>query len=289
MFLNFLEVFVLNLESLLDTLLGYCITYGGRLLMAAIVLILGFWLCRIASKRIRRKMTSSHMDRSVLSILLRLLSLVFKTILVITAISIMGVPMSSVITVIATVGAAIGLALQGSLANLAGGIMLLIFKPFRVDSFISVQDNVGTVTEIGLFYTVLRTPDHKRVTLPNGALMNSTVINYNSYETIRVDLTVGVAYGSDIDRVRSVLLSVADGHPLVMDDPAPIVHMTNHDDSALTFVLRSWCRSEDYWTVQWELRETVERAFGKAGIEIPFPQVDVHIKDTGSAEHGTGL
>ena len=283
MLLNLLEVFVLNLDSLLDTLAGYCITYGGRLLLAGIVLVVGFWLSRLISKRIRRKMTTSHMDRSALSILLRLLSFAFKTILVITAISIMGVPMSSVITVIATVGAAIGLALQGSLSNLAGGIMLLIFKPFRVDSFIGTQDYVGTVTEIGLFYTVLRTPDHKRVTLPNGTLMNSTVTNYNSYETIRVDLTIGVAYGSDIDRVRSVLLAVAEGHPLVMDDPAPIVHMTNHDDSSLIFVLRSWCKSEDYWTVQWELRETVERAFTKTGIEIPFPQVDVHIRNTEQA------
>lgn len=279
----------MNFDSLLDTLIDYCVTYGGRLLVAGIVLIVGFWLCRMVSKRIRRGKVASHMDRSVLSILLRLLSFAFKTILVITAISIMGVPMSSVITVIATVGAAIGLALQGSLSNLAGGIMLLIFKPFRVDSFIGTQDYIGTVTEIGLFYTSLRTPDNKLVTLPNGTLMNSSVTNYSAHDTIRVDLTIGVAYGSDIDRVRSVLLAVADGHPLVMDDPAPIVHMTNHDDSALIFVLRSWCKSEDYWTVQWELRETVERAFSKTGIEIPFPQVDVHLKDTEQTGHGTGL
>ena len=279
----------MNFDTLLETLTGYCITYGGRLLVAGIVLVVGFWLCRMVSKRIRRGKAASHMDRSVLSILLRLLSFAFKTILVVTAIGIMGVPMSSIITVIATVGAAIGLALQGSLSNLAGGIMLLIFKPFRVDSFISTQDYIGTVTEIGLFYTVLRTPDHKRVTLPNGTLMNSAVTNYNSYDTIRADLTFGVAYGSDIDRVRSVLLDVANGHPLVLEEPAAIVHMTNHDDSSLTFVLRVWCKSEDYWTVQWELRETAERAFGKAGIEIPFPQVDVHIKETGLTDHGAGM
>lgn len=283
MFLNFLEVFVLDFEALINTLVGYCVTYGGRLLIAAIVLIVGFRLCSVVSKRIRKGKVASTMDHSALSILLKLLSLAFKTILVVTAIGIMGVPMSSVITVIATVSAAIGLALQGSLSNLAGGIMLLIFKPFRVDSLITTQNYTGRVTEIGLFYTTLQTPDHKCVTLPNGTLMNSSVTSYTAYDTIRVDLTFGVAYGSDIDRVRSVLLAVAESHPLVLDDPASIVHMTNHDDSALIFVLRAWCKSEDYWTVQWELRETVERAFSKTGIEIPFPQVDVHIKDTKQA------
>lgn len=269
----------MDFQALLTTLVGYCVSYGGRLLIAGILLVLGFWLSGVVSKRIRQGKAASNMDRSVMSILLRLLSFAFKSILIITAISILGVPMSSVITVIATIGAAIGLALQGSLSNLAGGIMLLLFKPFRVDAFIRMQDYMGTVTEIGLFYTVLRTPDHKRVTLPNGMLMNSSVINYTAYDTTRVDVTFGVAYGSDIDRVRSVLLAVADAHPQVMDDPAPIVHMTKHDDSALIFILRAWCKSEHYWTVQWELTETVKRAFDKAGIEIPFQQVDVHIRE----------
>ena len=278
--LNDLEVFVLDFENLLNTLMGYGIKYGGRLLIAAIVLIVGFRLCSVVSKRIRRGKTAMKMDRSALSILLKMLSLVIKTLLVVTAVGIMGVPMSSVVAMIATISAAVGLALQGSLSNLAGGIMLLVFKPFRVDSFITTQEYTGRVTEIGLFYTTLLTPDHKSVTLPNGTLMNSSVVNYTTHDTIRVDLTCSVAYGSDIDRVRSVLLAVAESHPLVMDDPAAIVHMTKHDDSALLFTLRAWCKSEDYWTVQWDLTETVERAFRKAGIEIPFPQVDVHIRNT---------
>lgn len=280
MFFKFLEVFVLDFESLLNTLVGYCVTYGGRLLIAAIILIVGFRLCSVVSKRIRRGKTASQMDHSALSILIKIISLVIKTLLVVTAIGIMGVPMSSVVAMIATISAAIGLALQGSLSNLAGGIMLMIFKPFRVDSFITTQNYTGKVTEIGLFYTTLETPDHKCVTLPNGTLMNSSVTNYNAYDNIRVDVEFGVAYGSDIDRVRSVLLAVAESHPLVMDDPAAIVHMTKHDDSALIFTLRAWCKSADYWTVKWDLTETVKRAFDKTGIEIPFKQVDVHIKDT---------
>ncbi len=268
-------------NSILETVVNFAISYGGRLVLAAVVLAVGFWLCEFVSKRIRRGKFSAKMDNSVLSILLRILTFAVKAILIVTAISILGVPMSSVITVIATIGAAIGLALQGSLSNLAGGIMLLIFKPFRVGALISTQDYVGTVKEIGLFYTTLCTADNKRVTLPNGTLMNSSVVNYTGYEVIRADVTFGVAYDSDIDRVRSVLLAVAEAHPQVLSTPAPVVHMTKQDESALLFTLRAWCKSEDYWTVQWELTETVKRAFDKTGIEIPFHQVDVHIREQG--------
>lgn len=283
MFLHLLEVFVLDFNSVINTLVGYCISYGGRLLVAGIVLLVGFWLCNMVSKRIRRGKTASKIDRSALTILLKILSFAFKTILVITAISIMGVPMSSVITVIATIGAAIGLALQGSLSNLAGGIMLLIFKPFRVGDIIETQEHLGKVSEIGLFYTVMEKWDNRWVTFPNGALMNSTVTNYSSRDIMRADVVFGVSYDSDIDHVRNVLLVVANAHPLVLQDPEPTVYMIKQDDSALIFKLRPWCKSEDYWKVQWELTEAVKKAFDKTGIEIPFQQVDVHLKDDDKA------
>lgn len=283
MFLQLLEVFVLDFDSVINTLIGYCISYGGRLLVAGIVLVVGFGLCRMVSKRIRQGKAASKIDHSVLAILLKLLSFAFKTILVITAISIMGVPMSSVITVIATIGAAIGLALQGSLSNLAGGIMMLIFKPFHVGDTIETQEHIGKVSEIGLFYTIMQTADNRRVTFANGTLMNSTITNYSSNDIIRADVEFGVAYGSDIDHVRNVLLVVANAHPLVLQDPEPTVYMTRQDESALVFKLRPWCKREDYWTVQWELTEAVKKAFDKTGIEIPFRQVDVHLKDDGNA------
>lgn len=269
------------LDSVLQKLLNFAVSYGGRLVVAAVVLVVGFRLCGFVSKRLRSGKFSQKMDNSVLSILLRILNFVIKAVLVVTAISILGVPMSSVITVIATVGAAVGLALQGSLSNLAGGIMLLIFKPFRVGALVGTQEYVGTVKEIGLFYTTLCTADNKRVTLPNGTLMNSSVVNYTGYEVIRADVTFGVAYDSDIDRVRSVLLAVAEAHPQVLSDPAPSVYLTKQDESALLFTLRAWCKSEDYWTVQWELTELSKRAFDKIGVVIPFRQVDVHIREQG--------
>lgn len=283
MFLQLLEVFVLDFDSVINALIGYCISYGGRLLVAGIVLAVGFGLCRMVSKRIRQGKAASKIDHSALAILLKLLSFAFKTILVITAISIMGVPMSSVITVIATIGAAIGLALQGSLSNLAGGIMMLIFKPFHVGDTIETQEHIGKVSEIGLFYTVMQTADNRRVTFANGTLMNSTITNYSSNDIMRADVEFGVAYGSDIDHVRNVLLVVANAHPLVLQDPEPTVYMTKQDESALVFKLRPWCKREDYWTVQWELTEAVKKAFDKTGIEIPFRQVDVHLKDDGNA------
>ena len=270
----------MNLESFLNTMREYGVSYGGKLLVAVLLLVVGFWLSGFVSKRLRAGKVAAKMDRSLFAVLLKILSLAFQTILVITAISILGVPMSSVITVIATIGAAIGLALQGSLSNLAGGIMLIIFKPFRLGELICAQDYTGRVEEIGLFYTVVITMDGKRVTLPNGTLMNSAVVNYSERDIIRADVTFSVAYHSDIDHVRNVLLAVAAAHPLVLEDPAPIVHMTKHHDSALLFTLRPWCKTENYWTVQFELIEAAKKAFDKTGIEIPFPQVDLHIRDT---------
>lgn len=270
----------MNFESILNTLVEYCVHYGGKLLVALIVLVAGFWLSNLLSKRLRHGKMAAKVDRSLFSILLKVISFAIKTILVITVISILGVPMSSVITVIATVGAAVGLALQGSLANLAGGIMLIIFKPFRLGALIEAQGYTGKVEEMGLFYTTVITLDGKRVTLPNGTLMNSSILNYSAHDIIRADVTFSVAYHSDIDHVRNVLLAVAAAHPLVLENPAPVVHMTKHHDSALIFTLRPWCKSENYWTVQFELTEAVKKAFDKTGIEIPFPQVDLHIRDT---------
>lgn len=267
------------LENLLHTLLNYALTYGGRLLIAAIVLIVGFWLTGVVLTKLKKGKLADKLEDTVESFVFNFINIALKAIIIITAIGILGVPMASVITVLATAGAAVGLALQGSLSNLAGGIMLVVFKPFRVGDYIESQGVSGSVEEITIMYTVLNTPDNKVVSLPNGALMNSTITNYSKKDLRRVDLTFSVSYDSDIDRVRDILNSIASAHPLVLKDPAAAVVFTKQGDSALEFAVRAWAKNGDYWTVYFDINEAVKKAFDKMGIEIPYPQMDVHVKN----------
>lgn len=267
------------LENLLHTILNYALTYGGRLLIAAIVLIVGFWLTGVVLTKLKKGKLADKLEDTVESFVFNFINIALKAIIIITAIGILGVPMASVITVLATAGAAVGLALQGSLSNLAGGIMLVVFKPFRVGDYIESQGVSGSVEEITIMYTVLNTPDNKVVSLPNGALMNSTITNYSKKDLRRVDLTFSVSYDSDIDRVRDILNSIASAHPLVLKDPAAAVVFTKQGDSALEFAVRAWAKNGDYWTVYFDINEAVKKAFDKMGIEIPYPQMDVHVKN----------
>ena len=180
---------------------------------------------------------------------------------------------------LASCGVAIGLALQGSLSNFAGGLMILFFKPFKVGDFIEASGESGVVTEITVVYTVLTTPDNKRVTIPNGSLTNSVIENYSAEPLRRVDLTFSTDYGCDIDMVKTVIGKLVEEHPLALAEPEPFVRLSAHGDSALTYAVRVWCKSEDYWTVHFDLTESVKKAFDQHDISIPYPQMDVHIKN----------
>jgi len=196
---------------------------------------------------------------------------------IVTICAILSIPTASVIAVISSLGLALGLALQGGLSNIAGGIMIVMFRPFQLGDCITTSSETGVVTDIGLFYTTLTSADKRTIVVPNGALTNSMIINFSREENRRVDLEFTVAYGSDIDLVRKVILASAVNHAAVLDDPAPQVLMTAHGDSALVFQLRAWVRNADYWTVKFDLTEDVKRAFDQFEIEIPFPQMDVHV------------
>ncbi len=267
------------MQHFLNALVDLCVSVGSKLLLAGIILVVGLGIAKAFVKFLRKTKMASRMDRTVASFFFSLVSIILKVIVVISAVSVMGVPMASVITVLATAGAAIGLAMQGSLSNLAGGLMLLIFKPFRVDDYIESQGVSGTVEEISIMYTVLCTPDNKSVTLPNGTLMNSTVTNYSKKDKRRVDVAVNVSVDSDIDRVRDLLTSIATAHPLVEQDPAVVVLFTGRTENALSFAVRVWTKKEDYWTVNFDLNEAVKKAFDKTGIQVPFNQVEVHVRN----------
>lgn len=265
------------LKNLLQKALELASSAGLRILGAALTLIIGFKLCKIILNLILKTKSFQKIDPGVQTFLSSLFSIILKVLIIISAISILGVPMTNFVAFIASVGVAIGAALQGSLANLAGGIMILIFKPFRVGDYIDTAEGSGTVKEVTILYTTLDTPDNRRIVIPNGAISNEAITNYSYNDTRRLDLTFSVSYDANVETVKSILLKKAEEHPGVLKDPAPFCRLNEHGQSSLDIVLRVWTKKDDYWTVNFDLKETVKEEFDKAGIKIPYQQLDVHL------------
>lgn len=267
------------MPAILSTILAAAVSIGSKLLFAIIVLLVGHLLIKLLVKTIGRSKAYAHIDPEMRSFLDSLLKTALYIVLIITVVPILGIEIASIITVLATAGAAIGLALQGSLSNLAGGIMLVFLKPFKIGDFIEAAGNSGTVRAINIFYTVLTTADNKRVMIPNGALTGSPIVNYSAEELRRVDFTFGVAYGTDVERVKAILLELAEADARVRRDPAPFARLSAQNESSIDFTLRVWTGSGDYWGVYFDLLQAVHNRLMEEGIEIPFPQVDVHVKN----------
>ena len=267
------------LQTLFTMLEQYAVTYGGRLLIALLILIIGFKLVNLMTKKLLGGKALEKLEPTARSFLKSLVGITCKVLIGIIALSVMGVPMTSIITVVGSCGLAVGLALQGSLANIAGGFVLLVVKPFRVGHFISMNDVTGTVTDIGIFNTRLCTLDNKTVTIPNSVISNATLVNMTELPMRRVDLTFTAAYSDDIRTVESALLSACEKNERVLADPAPFARISGHKDSALEYTVRAWCKTEDYWDVYFDLIRDVKYVFDERGITIPFPQVDVHTKE----------
>ncbi len=266
------------MDQFLNWMVGVLQDVGLKLIASAIVFIVGRFLIKLLIKALRNGKIGQKMEPTASHFLLNFISIALYVILAVTIIGIMGVPMASVVAAIASAGVAIGLALQGSLSNLAGGIMILLFHPFRVDHFIEAAGFSGTVKDIDIFYTVLHTPDNKVVTIPNGTIMSSSIINYSLNDTRRVDLVFSVAYGTDADKVKAILLEEAGKHELALKDPEPFCRLTKQAESSLDFTLRVWVKKDDYWQVNFDLLESIHARFEEEKIEIPFNQIDVHMK-----------
>lgn len=256
----------------------FAVTYGGKLLIALVLLIIGFKIVNMCNKKLLKSRAMARLDGTTGRFVCNILGIVFKVIIGITALAVLGVPMTSIITVVGSCGLAIGLALQGSLANIAGGFIILILKPFATGDFITMGDVSGTVEEIGIFHTKILTVDNKRVIVPNSTISNATLTNVSALKQRRVDLTFNASYSDDINKVESVLLSVCEKHEKVLSDPAPFARLSAHKDSALEYTVRAWCATADYWDVYFDLIKDVKIAFNENGISVPYPQVDVHNK-----------
>lgn len=267
----------MNFEELLNKLIEFGTSLGLKLLGAIVVFIVGRKLIKVLKKWINTSKKLDNLDIGVRSFAASFASISLTVILLITVAMILGIPTTSFITALASCGVAIGLALQGSLSNLAGGIMILIFKPFKVGDYIKTTDAEGNVSNITVMYTILRTYDNKIITIPNGSLTNNVIENYTDQENRRVDLIFTTDYNCDIDEVKTILINAVNSHKLVLKDPEPFARLSAHGDSALEFTVRAWCKTEDYWDVRFDLLEKIKKEFDKNNISIPYPQLDVHL------------
>lgn len=271
------EVYLNDFQSFFGKFMDKIIGFLPSLIGAIIVLFVGVWICRLIRKFVRRLMIARSVDITIQNFVNELLRWVLYIILFLTVIQKVGVPVSSFLGALAAAGVAIGLALQGSLSNFAGGIMLLILKPFRIGDSIEAKGHIGTVERIGMFYTTIIKFGNERVIIPNGPLFSDNIINYSQNPTRRDNIIVGIGYGSDLKKAKEILYSLTQSCPTALQDPAPVVYVNELADSSVNFTVRVWSKTEHYWDTHFYLIEQIKLTFDKEGIEIPFPQRDVHI------------
>ncbi len=267
-------------EAFWANVLSFLGSAGIKLLVSAVIFFVGFKLVSVFINKMRNGKLANKIDGSVKSFLISFCSIALRAIIIITIAAYLGVPMSSMVALVASAGVAIGLALQGGLSNIASGIMIVIFRPFKVGDFIENAGQSGVVRSIDLFTTTLATVDNKTVVVPNSLLTSQTIVNYSSEDTRRVDLDYTASYNNDVDKVKAVLLETARAIPEAckLESEKPIeVMVVAHADSAVQYRIRIWCEAADYWTIAFAMNENVKRAFDREGIEIPYPQMDVHV------------
>ncbi|KZS41529.1 mechanosensitive ion channel protein [Aquimarina aggregata] len=245
--------------------------FGPKLITAILIFIIGSWLIKKLIKTIGGVMSKSKYDESLQRFLLNLISWALKIFLIIIVISRLGVDVTTFAAVIAAAGLAVGLALQGSLSNFAGGVLIMIFRPYKIGDLIEAQGVLGAVKEIEIFTTKLITPENKLAIIPNGTLANGNIINYTAEGKMRVDIVIGIGYDEDIKQAKEVLLEVLTSNDKVLKDPAPSINVLNLGESSVDLAIRPYCTPEDYWDVYFAITEHCKIALDKAGIEIPYP------------------
>lgn len=270
----------MNLEQILANILNWLATEGVKILVAFIVLVVSFFIIKRVARRVYRSMEKRKVDKTVSKVVFHIIDYGAKAIVAVCLLGYLGIETSSIAALITSLGVGVGLAVQGALSNFAGGILIIFTRPFKIDDYIEACGVGGTVEDINLIHTVLRTPDNKVITLPNGTLANENIVNYSVKDTRRVDFVFAIDYAADFALAQRLLFSIFEAHELVLSDPAPFVRMKEHGDSAIKITARAWVKSADYWTVYFDVTERVKEIFDKNGIVIPFNQLDVHIAAT---------
>ena len=264
-------------KDMMNSLIEIGSSIGISLLMALAILIVGRQLVKLILRLITVALEKSKVEDTVRIFVTNLLNTLLMILVFIAAINQLGIETTSIIAVLGAAGLAIGLALQGSLSNFAAGILIVIYRPYKVGDYIEAGNHAGTVKDIQIFSTVLKTPDNKIVVVPNGSIMNGSIVNYSDQDTRRVDLIISCSYEDDIDKVRSVLEDILKKEKRILKDPKPQVAVAELADSSVNFIFRPWVKRTDYLPVYYSLLEEVKKRFDKEGISIPYPQSDVHI------------
>ncbi|MEL6193334.1 MAG: mechanosensitive ion channel domain-containing protein [Bacteroidota bacterium] len=265
-----------NINNIVNQGAEMAVEYAPKFIMAILTLIIGFWIINRITRLTDRVLASRDMDLTLRKFLSDLIGVVLKVLLLISAASMVGVQTTSFVALLGAAGLAVGLALQGSLSNFAGGVMILIFKPFKIGDLVEAQGVIGVVKSISVFVTELTSPDNKLVIVPNGAMISDSMVNYSTDNQLRVDLTVGVSYDANIQQARDVIMKAMEAHPKVLSSPAPSVSVSELADSSVNLAVRPYATVADYWDVYFGVTEDVKNALDAAGIEIPYPQQVVH-------------
>jgi small conductance mechanosensitive channel len=273
-----------DFSSILNKLSEMVSTWGLKVLGALVVLIVGLIVARSIRKAIRRGMArSKRVDESLIPFVSGIAYYLLLAALIIAVLQMFGIEATSMIAVLGAAGLAVGLALQGTLSNFAAGVMLLVFRPFKLGDFVEAGGMAGSVKEISIFSITLATPDNVKIIMPNSAVYGQTIKNYTANDTRRNDLVVGISYNDDIGKARDVILGILKAEKRVLEDPAPVVAVSELGDSSVNLVVRPWCKKEDYWDLRFDLTRKIKEELEAAGCSIPFPQNDVHLHQAGKA------
>jgi small conductance mechanosensitive channel len=268
---------VIEVQKYTDKLIDFFIEYGPKMIGALVVLIIGLWIVKMITKGTGRVLEKRKIDPSLVPFLKSLTSTILKILVIISVMGMVGIQMTSFIAILGAAGLAVGLALSGTLQNFAGGVIILIFKPFKVGDFIDAQGFLGTVKEISIFTTILNTVDKKVIIIPNGPLSTSSLTNYSKEPQRRVDWTFGMAYGDDVENFKKAINDFIAEDERILKEPASFIGLSELADSSVNFTVRVWVNSADYWGVFFDMNEKVYKRFADYKLNIPFPQMDVHM------------
>jgi small conductance mechanosensitive channel len=276
--LNVVDVPISEPSVYLNKLIDLAVIYGPKLIAAIAVLIIGFWLANFLSKTVGKAMSKSNTDKSLISFIGSLVGVTLKILVVITVMGMVGIAMTSFIAILGAAGLAIGMALSGTLQNFAGGVIILMLKPFKVGDFIEAQGYLGTVKEITIFTTMLNTVDKKLIIIPNGPLSTGSLTNFSAEPLRRVDWKFGIAYGDDMENFKKAINDFIAEDKRILKDPEPFMALSELGDSSVNFAVRVWVEAADYWGVFFDMNEKVYKRFADYKLNIPFPQMDVHVQ-----------
>jgi small conductance mechanosensitive channel len=268
----------INYQSLQDKLLDFLVEFSIDLLIAVVILVIGIFVVRLVKRLIRKSFKKFKIEKSLATFVVSFTSFLLYAILIVTIGSTLGIKTSSFVAIIGAAGLAIGLALQGSLANFAGGVLVLVFKPFKVNDLIEINKKMGIVTQIDILYTRLVTFDHRMITIPNGTMANSDVVNWTMQDKRRIDLNLKLPYEANIKEVRQIVVNTLKKHPRVLKHPEPDFWLDAFGEYDMKIAARCWVKPEEYWPVYWEQLEAVKEALDKAGIRIPIPKSEVSLQ-----------